>query len=329
VSIEALDYAIDFARSHRAELLIVHMIEPITHTRFIPDVAEILERQRADEAQKLVQLEKRIRRRFTRFRSEIHFGAAHEQIPEIAKKDGADLIIMATHGHTGLHHLLVGSVAERVVRLASCPVLTLKPRKCGSESESVLRPSGNLFRPNAKEPVRRSEAMNTRRTLSISLGVFCPVVLSIVLVRSASAQSNQLFVYPLKNQSQQQQDKDRYECHTWAVQQTGFDPSKMYPNNPNSLDPQPYQPTQRHILKGGARGAALGAVGGAIAGDAGRGAAAGAAMGGLVGGFRRRDERQQQAGQQQASAASAAASQRQAYSRAMAACLEGRAYSVK
>jgi len=156
------------------------------------------------------------------------------------------------------------------------------------------------------------------------------LVLSVMALTTPSdAQSPQLYVYPLKNQTSAQQEKDRYECHSWAVQQTGYDPSRTYPSNPNQLDPQPYQPTQRHVLKGAGRGAALGAVGGAIAGDAGKGAAAGAAMGGLVGGFRRRDERRQQAAQQQANAANASASQQMTYMRAMAACLEGRGYSVK
>jgi len=145
----------------------------------------------------------------------------------------------------------------------------------------------------------------------------------------ADAQGGPLYVYPLKNQSTEQQDKDRYACHTWAVQQTGFDPSRAYPTNPNQLDPQPYRPSQPHVVRGAARGAALGAVGGAIAGDAGKGAAAGAAMGGLAGGFRRRDEQRQQQAQRQANVTSAAASQQANYGRAMSACLEGRGYSVK
>ena len=150
-----------------------------------------------------------------------------------------------------------------------------------------------------------------------------------LLASRAYAQGSSLYVYPLKNQSQDQQDKDRYECHSWAVQQTGYDPSKAYPSNPTYLDPQPYQPSQPHVLKGAGRGAALGAVGGAITGNAGKGAAAGAAMGGLAGGFRRMDEKRQQAGQQQANAVAATASQQGNYTRAMAACLEGRGYSVK
>jgi len=145
----------------------------------------------------------------------------------------------------------------------------------------------------------------------------------------AAAQTSQLYIYPLKKQSQEQQDKDRYECHSWAVQQTGFDPSRGYPSNANQYDPQPYRPSQPHVLRGAGRGAALGAVGGAITGNAGKGAAAGAAMGGMAGGFRRMDERRQQASQSQANAAAAMNFQHVNYTRAMSACLEGRGYSVK
>ena len=145
----------------------------------------------------------------------------------------------------------------------------------------------------------------------------------------ASAQSGQTFIYPKNNQSQAQQDKDRYECHTWAVQQTGFDPSVSYPSNPNTLDPQPYRPSQPHVVKGAGRGAALGAVGGAITGNAGKGAAAGAAMGGLAGGFKRRDERLNQKASQQQQAQAQTNQAGAGYQRAMAACLDGRGYSVK
>ena len=142
------------------------------------------------------------------------------------------------------------------------------------------------------------------------------------------AQNSGMYIYPSKGQSPQQQDKDRYECHTWAVQQTGFDPSRANPGNPNYLDPQAAQPSQRHVVRGAGRGAALGAVGGAIAGDAGKGAAAGAAMGGVSGVFKRRDERQQQAVSQQQQQAQAQASQINSYQRALAACLQGRGYNV-
>jgi Glycine-zipper domain len=168
---------------------------------------------------------------------------------------------------------------------------------------------------------RTAVAGSRSRLLFFALVLLIPV--------AASAQSGQMFIYPKNNQSQAQQDKDRYECHTWAVQQTGFDPSVSTPSNPNALDPQPYQPSQPHVLKGAGRGAAMGAVGGAIAGNAGKGAAAGAAMGGMAGGFKRRDERRTQASSQQQQAQSQTSQAAAGYQRAMGACLDGRGYSVK
>src|SRR5579864_6553324 len=137
-----------------------------------------------------------------------------------------------------------------------------------------------------------------------------PIVL---LAELAVAQD--LLIYPAKGQSQAQQDKDRYECHTWAVQQTGFDPSQPQTYAGNSETSQNYKPSQPHVLKGAARGATLGVVGGAITGNAGKGAAAGAAMGGMVGGFRRRDEKIRQA-DARADAESASNPGRPAYMRA-------------
>lgn len=162
----------------------------------------------------------------------------------------------------------------------------------------------------------------------LKLASLCSVTFSAFLsVTSVMAQD--MFIYPTKGQSQEKQDKDRYECHTWAVKQTGFDPSNPQAGIANAPGPQPYQSSQPHVLKGAGRGAALGAVGGAITGNAGKGAAAGAAMGGLAGGFKRRDEKVNQANQQQVSAQSAQQSRHTAYQRAVAACLEGRGYTVK
>jgi nucleotide-binding universal stress UspA family protein len=51
------------------------------------------------------------------------------QIVEFASRGEFDLVVMGTHGRTGMQHLFLGSVAERVVRLAHCPVLTVKPAR--------------------------------------------------------------------------------------------------------------------------------------------------------------------------------------------------------
>ena len=127
-----------------------------------------------------------------------------------------------------------------------------------------------------------------------------------------------IMVYPAKGQSNEQLSKDRYECHTWAVKQSGFDPSNA---QANQASPQPQQ--KGEILRGGARGAAAGAAIGAIAGDAGKGAAIGAAAGGLKRGFQKLDSKK--AAQNQAAVPSPA---QDAYNRAIGACLSGRGYSV-
>jgi universal stress protein A len=57
----------------------------------------------------------------------VTMGIPYQNIVEMATAESVDLIVMATHGRTGLGHLVLGSVAERVVRLAPCPVLTIRP----------------------------------------------------------------------------------------------------------------------------------------------------------------------------------------------------------
>ncbi|HKA34127.1 MAG TPA: universal stress protein [Candidatus Binatia bacterium] len=59
----------------------------------------------------------------------VEVGTPYDKIVEKARADGADMIVLSTHGRTGLMHVLIGSVAERVVRMAECPVLTVRPFK--------------------------------------------------------------------------------------------------------------------------------------------------------------------------------------------------------
>ena len=148
------------------------------------------------------------------------------------------------------------------------------------------------------------------------------VVLSTWIPALSLAQS-QLFIYPQQGQSEEQQSKDRFECHNWAVQQSGFDPTTP----PPMAAPQ-QSPRGGEVVRGGARGAATGAVIGAITGNAGRGAARGAVIGGAVGAGRRQAQRQQE---QQAQAQAQAQYEQGAdgYNRALSACLGGRGYVVQ
>jgi hypothetical protein len=142
----------------------------------------------------------------------------------------------------------------------------------------------------------------------------------------ASAQD--IIAYPAKGQSADQQGRDRYECNSWAIQQSGFDPTRPAQG---STAPPPAQPPSESVGRGAARGAAVGAIGGAIGGNAGKGAAIGAATGGALSGIRRRnqyEEQQVQAQQYQQQQSAAESQQRAGYNRAFAACLQGRGYTV-
>ncbi len=150
-----------------------------------------------------------------------------------------------------------------------------------------------------------------------------------VLAGSSLVQADDFMIYPAKGQSQKQMEQDKFECYTWAKQQTGFDPMAV----PRASAPPPSQEAKKGgVLGGAARGALVGVAAGAIAGDAGKGAAIGAASGGLIGGMRRKDQarNEQQAQDQWAKEQSAEYTQkRNTYNRAYGACLEGKGYTVK
>ena len=151
--------------------------------------------------------------------------------------------------------------------------------------------------------------------------VLTAALVSAIFVAAVWAQ--QLFIYPQRGQSQQQQQQDRFECHQWAVQQTGFDPTMVAAPPP----PAATGSLAGGAVRGAAGGAALGAIGGAIGGNVGRGAAIGAGTGTVFGTMMRNNQiRQDQAGQ---TANFQQANQQVAnYNRALAACLSGRGYTV-
>ena len=59
-------------------------------------------------------------------RTDLRNGEVHEQVGDCARENAADLIVIGTHGHTGLKHMLLGSTAEKIVRTSECPVLTVR-----------------------------------------------------------------------------------------------------------------------------------------------------------------------------------------------------------
>ncbi len=160
------------------------------------------------------------------------------------------------------------------------------------------------------------------------------IVLVFGVFFAGSVMAQDFVIYPAKGQSQQQMEKDKFECYSWAKQQSGFDPMET----PKATAPPPQKSggsVAGGAVKGGIGGAALGAGIGAIAGG-GKGAGKGAAIGGLAGGTlgaarsSAQQKQDQQARQQWEQEQAAQYNQkRSGYNRAYSACLEGKGYTVK
>ena len=129
----AMAKAVELARTNRAELLVVHVLSPVVPMAgdgyVSPRVyADIEASARAAAGKQLARLVARATRAGARVKSLLLDGIAHEQIVRAARSRRADLIVIGTHGRTGLAKFFLGSVAGRVVTAAACPVLTVRGR---------------------------------------------------------------------------------------------------------------------------------------------------------------------------------------------------------
>ncbi len=144
-SMHALDYAVELGRSTRAKLIVVSALDVIPFSSPFgvgagtPDLATLLGEQRQLCDDQLAKVAKELKKRRIDCRTVLLDGVPSEQIVAAAKKLKADLIVMSTHGRSGLSHMLLGSVAEKVVRMASCPVLTVRASKGGSRLKKPAR----------------------------------------------------------------------------------------------------------------------------------------------------------------------------------------------
>lgn len=130
----AFKKAIEMAKAGRAELTVVHVVSPV-----LPMAAgdgyvspkmyeEITASTRAWAQKQLDKLLAKAKQAGVRAKGFVLEGSAHEQIARFARSKHADLLVMGTHGRSGLAKLFLGSVAGRVVAAAPCPVLTVKGR---------------------------------------------------------------------------------------------------------------------------------------------------------------------------------------------------------
>jgi nucleotide-binding universal stress UspA family protein len=123
--------ALETARREHGELILVHVLEEIMPLPRGPYAARELQIRTAVEAavrNGLGHLRARAKRAGVPASDVLAEGWVPEQIATLAKKRHADLIVMGTHGRTGWAKAMLGSVAERVILLAPCPVLTVRGR---------------------------------------------------------------------------------------------------------------------------------------------------------------------------------------------------------
>jgi len=125
----AVSEALEFALHFKAELILVNVLPVLPPAPSDPSfVFEVPEYERAlhvDAERRLRAMAAEIAGKGVAVRTAVGHGDAGAEIVRIAKDETADLIVIATHGMTGWRHVMFGSVAEKVVRLARRPVLTI------------------------------------------------------------------------------------------------------------------------------------------------------------------------------------------------------------
>lgn len=130
-SARAFDEAVKLAKQNRAELLVVHVVEPTPYVageefagaEIYAKLDDMAKREAQSAMSKLMLRLKKLR---VKAQSLLLRGSARDQIVKAAKSKKADMIVIGTHGRTGLSKLFMGSVAGSVVSTAACPVMTVR-----------------------------------------------------------------------------------------------------------------------------------------------------------------------------------------------------------
>lgn len=150
-SLEALNYAINFANEFGAKIVLLHVVAlgyAYTADGFaMYDMSELVKAAQKEGERQMREFVRSAKLERVKFEAVVRTGQAAPEICGHAKGHDVDLIITATHGRTGFEHVLIGSTAEQVVRHASCPVLVVP-------SHPKIR-RANLQR--GAEPVRKGD----------------------------------------------------------------------------------------------------------------------------------------------------------------------------
>lgn len=129
-ALEAVRVAADLAKRFDGSLTVVHVYDPLVYS--LPDGFMFLPQHQIDTLIEAFEAQLERSKRLAleagapRVETAVLRGTVAEEIVERATRGEFDMIVMGTRGRTGVKHLMLGSIAERVVRLAPCPVLTVK-----------------------------------------------------------------------------------------------------------------------------------------------------------------------------------------------------------
>jgi nucleotide-binding universal stress UspA family protein len=130
---KAVASALELAKKFGAKLSILHVVElpPYPVEGYVPPslTATFIEDLEREASQELAQVVPEAEAAGVEVARLVAVGTPYRKIIDMAEGEQVDLIVMATAGRTGFSHLIMGSIAERVVRTASCPVLTIRPHE--------------------------------------------------------------------------------------------------------------------------------------------------------------------------------------------------------
>ncbi len=133
-STRALEESVNLAKQNNAELLVVNVVEPVGQYAVGEDYggAELymkIEAAAKQDAERSMQkLMRKLQQARVKAKSLLLKGSSYDQIIKAAKNRKADMIVIGTHGRTGISKLFMGSVAGKVISLARCPVVTVRGR---------------------------------------------------------------------------------------------------------------------------------------------------------------------------------------------------------